>query len=63
MFAAGEAADYLSPYNRSVGGDLTMDRHRHTTRVQVFAGSRAAKMMLWEALLDTGSPASFVQER
>ncbi|CAB1109050.1 unnamed protein product [Ectocarpus sp. CCAP 1310/34] len=39
-----------------------MDRHRHTNRVQVFAGSVAAKMMSWKALLDTGSPASFVQE-
>ncbi|CAN0443061.1 unnamed protein product, partial [Pylaiella littoralis] len=27
----GEGAEYLSPFTRVVGGDVTLDRQRHTT--------------------------------
>ncbi|CAM9299404.1 unnamed protein product, partial [Pylaiella littoralis] len=59
----GEGAEYLSPFTRVVGGDVTLHRRRHTAKVQVFAGSRARVVERCEALLDTGSPASFIQQR
>lgn len=63
MLRPGETAEYLSPFVRAVGGEITLDRRRHTTKVQVFAGARAKAMQPCDALLDTGSPASFIQER
>ncbi|CAN0351215.1 unnamed protein product, partial [Scytosiphon promiscuus] len=36
----GEEAEYLSEFTRVVGGDVTLDRRRHTAKVQVFAGAR-----------------------
>lgn len=59
---AGEPAEYLSPFTSAIGGDVTLDA-RHTTKVQVFAGVQATTMHLCKALLDTGSPASFIQQR
>ena len=32
----GEKADYLTPFDRSVEGDVTLDRRTHTKRVQRF---------------------------
>ncbi|CAB1110530.1 unnamed protein product [Ectocarpus sp. CCAP 1310/34] len=58
---SGEPAEYLSPFTSAIGGDVTLDA-RHTTRVQVFAGVQATTMHLCQALLDTGSPASFIQQ-
>ena len=55
-FTAGEPVEFLSPYTRAVGGDVTLDRHRHTTRVKVFAGSRAVTMKACEACLLYTSP-------
>ena len=63
ILRTGETAEYLSPFVRAVGGEITLDRRRHTTKVQVFAGARAQTTLPCEALLDTGSPASFIQER
>ncbi|CAN0361446.1 unnamed protein product, partial [Scytosiphon promiscuus] len=59
----GEEAEYLSEFTRVVGGDVTLDRRRHTAKVQVFAGARATVTQGCDALLDTGSPASFIQQR
>lgn len=59
----GEGAEYLSPFIRVVGGDITLNRRSHTARVQVFAGSRARNVERCEALFDTGSPASFIQKK
>ncbi|CAN0267942.1 unnamed protein product [Scytosiphon promiscuus] len=59
----GEEAEYLSEFTRVVGGDVTLDRRRHTAKVQVFAGAKATTTECCETLLDTGSPASFIQER
>lgn len=39
----GEVAEYLSEFSRAVGGDVTLDRRRHTSKVEIFAGSRATK--------------------
>jgi len=45
VLPSGEvSAEFLSPFTRAVGGEVTLDRHRHTARVQVFAGSRATRM-------------------
>ncbi|CAB1109304.1 unnamed protein product [Ectocarpus sp. CCAP 1310/34] len=59
----GEPAEYLSPFTSAIGGDVTLLDARHTTRVQVFAGVQATTMHLCQALLDTGSSASFIQQR
>ena len=39
-----------------------LDRQRHTG-AQLFAGTKALRMHACTALLDTGSPASFIQEK
>ena len=59
----GERADYLSEFSRVVGGDVKLDRNRHTADVQLFAGAKALRTQASKALLDTGSPASFIQEK
>ena len=59
----GERADYLSEFTRAVGGEVLLDRRHHTTGVQLFAGSKALRTHACKALLDTGSPASFIQEK
>ena len=40
-----------------------LDRRHHTTEVQLFAGSKALRTHACTALLDTGSPAYFIQEK
>ncbi|CAM9934643.1 unnamed protein product, partial [Pylaiella littoralis] len=32
LAAAGEGAEYLSPFTRVVGGDVTLHRRRHTAK-------------------------------
>ena len=59
----GEAAEFLAPFDKPVGGDVTLDRRTHTTRVKVFVGARAVCTQTCGALLDTGSPASFIQQK
>ena len=59
----GERADFLSQFTRAVGGDVILNRKKHTTGVHLFAGSKALKTHTCTALLDTGSPASFIQEK
>ena len=59
----GEAAEFLTPFDKPVGGDVTLDRRTHTTRVKVFMGARAVCTQTCGALLDTGSPASFIQQK
>ena len=61
--ARGERADYLSEFTRAVGGDVSLDRRHHTAYVQQFAGAKAVRTHACTALLDTGSPASFIQEK
>ena len=56
----GERADYLSEYTRVVGGDVTLRQRDHTTWIQLFSGAKAVKTLACRALLDTGSPASFI---
>ena len=59
----GERADFLSQFTRAVGGDVILNRKKHTTGVHLFAGSKALKTHTCTALLDTGSPASFIQKK
>ena len=59
----GERADFLSQFTRAVGGDLILNRKNHTTECHMFAGSKALKTHTCTALLDTGGPASFIQEK
>ena len=59
----GERADYLSEFTRAVGGEIMLDRQRHTTGAQLFAGTKARRMHACTFLFDTGSPASFIQEK
>ena len=59
----GERGDFSSQLTRAVGGDVILNRNNHTTGVHLFAGSKALKTHTCTALLDTGSPASFIQEK
>ena len=58
-----ERADFLSEFTRAVGGDVAFDRRHHTAGVQLFAGGKALRTHTCTAFLDTGSPASFIQEK
>ena len=59
----GERAEFLSQFTRAVGGDVILNRKNHTTGVHLFAGRKALKTYTCTALLDTGNPASFIQEK
>ena len=59
----GERTDYLEGFQRPQGGDVRLDRRLHTTEAQAFAGTRALRTKSCVALLDTGSPASFIREK
>ena len=59
----GERAVFLSQFTRAVGGHEILNRKNRTTGVHLFAGSKALKTHTCSALLDTGSPASFIQEK
>ena len=63
FLVTGERADYLPEFTRAVGGDVTIKRRGHTARVQQFAGGKATRTFATQALLDTGSPASFLREQ
>ena len=58
-----ERADFLSEFTRAVGGDVAFDRRHHTAGVQLFAGGKALRTHTCTSFLDTGSPASFIQEK
>ena len=59
----GERADSLSEFTRVVGGDVLLDTKHRTARVQLFAGTTALRTQACAVLLDTGIPASFIQEK
>ena len=59
----GERADFLLQFTKAVGGDVILNRKNHTTGVHLFAGRNALKTHTCTASLDTGSPASFNQEK
>ena len=59
----GERTDYLEGFQRPQGGDVRPDRRLHTTEAQAFAGTRALRTKSCGAVLDTGSPASFIREK
>ncbi|CAM9181374.1 unnamed protein product [Laminaria digitata] len=59
--ARGERADYLPEFVRANGGTVTLDRRHHTTRARMFGGSKATPVHACTALLDTWSPATFIQ--
>ena len=59
----GERTDYLEGFQRPQGGDVRLDRRLHTTEAQAFAGTRALRTKSCVAVLDTGSPASFIREK
>ena len=59
----GERADYLSEFTEAVGGEVTLSRRHHTAWVQVFSGCKAHRTQAATVLLDTGSPASFIQRK
>ena len=63
LLSNGERADYLSEFSRAVGGEVRLNRRHHTAGLQLFAGSRALRTHACTALLDTGSPASFIQKK
>ena len=42
---------------------MILNRKNHTTGVHLFAGSKALKTHTCTAMLDTGSPASVIQEK
>ena len=54
--------DYLEGFQRPQGGDVRLDRRLHTTEAQTFAGTQALRIKNCVALLDTGSPTSFIRE-
>lgn len=58
----GERVDFLPEFTRAVGGEVTLEKKHHTAGAQLFAGSKALKTFHCTALLDTGNPASFIQE-
>lgn len=41
---------------------MTLDRRHHTTRARVFGGAKATRTHVCTVLLDTGSPATFIQK-
>lgn len=57
---AGVRVDYLPEFTRSVGGDITLHRCRHTAWVRLFTGSKAI-CTLGAALPETDNLASFLQ--
>ena len=59
----GERMDYLEGFQRPQGGHVRLDRCLKTTEAQAFAGTRALRTKRCVALLDTGSPASFIREK
>ena len=63
LLSNGERADYLSEFLRAVGGEVRLNRRHHTDGLQLFAGSRALRTHVRTALLDTGSPAYFIQKK
>ncbi|CAM9646343.1 unnamed protein product [Laminaria digitata] len=63
LLLPGERTDYLSEFTRAVGGDVMLDRWDHTVGAQLFAGTKALRTQAVKALLDAGSPASFIQEK
>ena len=42
---------------------MNLDRKHHTAGVPMFAGSKVLRTQACKALLDTGSPAPFIQEK
>ena len=42
----GERADFLLQFTKAVGGDVILNRKKHTTGVHLFAGSKALKTTL-----------------
>ena len=59
----GERTDYLEGFQRPQGEDVRLDRRRHTTEAQASAGTRALRAKSCVALLDTGSPVSFIHKK
>ena len=59
----GERTDYLEGFKRTQGEDFRLDRRLYTTEAQAFAGTRALRTKSYVALLDTGSPASFIRKK
>ena len=53
-------AIYRNSRGRAVGGDIMLDRQRHTTGAQLFAGTKALRMHACTALLNMGNPASLI---
>ena len=51
----GERADFLSQFTRAVGGDVILNRKKHTTGVHLSAGGKVLKTHTCTVLLDTGS--------
>ena len=60
---SGERAEYLPEFTRAVGGEVTLDKRRHTARAQIFGESKATRTQNCTVLLDTGSPSSFIQRK
>ena len=42
---------------------MRLNRRHHTAGLQLFAGSRALRTHAYTALLDSGSPAPFIQKK
>ena len=58
-----ERANYLSEFTRAAGGEEILDRRDHAAKIRLFGGSKASRTRACTALLDTGSPASFIEEK
>ena len=56
----GELAGHFSQFTRAVGGEVILDRRDHTAKIRLFGGSKEMRTRACSALLDTGSPASFI---
>ena len=59
----GGRRDNLEESQRTQGEDVRLDRRLHTREAQAFAGTRALRTNSCVALLDTGSPTSFIRKK
>ena len=58
-----ERTYFLSELTPAVGGEVLLDRRDHTARIRLFAGGKALHTRASTAMLDTGSPASCINQK
>ena len=59
----GRKGPYLEEIDQVVGGEVSLNRKGSWTWAQIFSGPRATRTLEVKTLVDTGSPATFIQRK